>query len=217
MRAARRMAVNSFGRFRVTPEQFVVEPQVWANIDYLTVEEPDVSGTVIWKAKRQATAHGLSLWFEAEVAEGVSFSTGPDAPETVWGEAFLTFQEPVEVAKGDSISVTLQADLVVDDYLWRWATRVVSADSPGAIKADYKQSTFYSEPLSISQLRKQSDSYLPQLNEQGRIDQFILGLMTGEVTQGEIGRQVQEQFPQHFANWKQALTYIGELSKRYSL
>jgi type I protein arginine methyltransferase len=217
MRAARRMSLNSWRGGRAAPEQFLAEPQVWAKLDYSTIEEPDVSSMLHWEAKRAALAHGLNVWFEAEVAAGLSFSTGPDTPETIYGTAFFPFQEPVSVAIGDSIAVEMKADLINDDYIWRWETRVTSAGKPTEVKAEFKQSTFYAVPLSFSQLRKQADSYLPKLSEQGQIDQFILGYMTGEITQGELARLVMEQYPQHFASWKEALTHIGELTKRYSL
>jgi len=41
---------------------------------------------------------------------------------------------------------------VSGDYIWRWATHVVSQS--GQVKADFKQSTFFGTPISPSQLRK---------------------------------------------------------------
>lgn len=216
MQAARRMAVNSWRSGRVTPEQFLAEPQSWAQLDYATIEEPDVKGESSWQIQRDATAHGLSVWFEADLAEGVSFSTGPATPEMIYGTAFFPFLEPVEVAAGDSILVALQADLVVDDYLWRWDTRVVDAESPGIVKADFKQSTFYGAPLSIAQLRKQSDSYVPTLNDDGQIEQFILARMDGQTSLREIAAQMVSHYPRHFPTWREALARAGELSTRYS-
>jgi protein arginine N-methyltransferase 1 len=215
MQPARRMAINSWRGGRVKPEQFLAPPQVWANLDYTTIEDPDVKGEIKLEVQRPATAHGLSLWFEADLAEGVSFSTGPQTPGMVYGAAFFPLQEPVEVGAGDSISVILQADLVVDDYLWRWTTRVVGADSPGAIKADFKQSTFFGAPLTLQQLSKKADSYVPRLNEDGLLAQRILGLMNDGLTQGEMAEQLAAQYSHRFRNRQEALTYIAGLSEKY--
>lgn len=216
MRAARRMAVNSWRGGRVKPEQFLGEPQVWGRLDYSTIEEPDVKGQISWRVQRPATAHGLSVWFEADLAEGVRFSTGPETPEMIYGTAFFPFQEPVEIAAGDSISVTLQADLVVDDYLWRWATCVTGTGSTEMIKADFKQSTFFGAPLSLQQLRKKADSYVPRLNEDGLLAQQVLGLMNDGLTQSEMAEQLAAQYSRRFKNRQEALSYIASLSEKYS-
>ena len=66
------------------------------------------------------------------------------------------------------------ADLVDDDYIWGWDTRVLDEGDPGRIKADFKQSTFFGVPLSPAQLRKRADGHVPVLDEDGQIDRQIL-------------------------------------------
>jgi len=50
------------------------------------------------------------------------------------------------------------------------------------------------------------------------VDRFILSLMDGSTaaTVGEIARQVQERFSGLFPGERQALTRVGELSRRCS-
>ena len=43
---ARRKVLNEFRKVRVTPGQLMTEPKLWATLDYTTIENPDVQGTL---------------------------------------------------------------------------------------------------------------------------------------------------------------------------
>lgn len=215
MSAARQCVTNTFRKARVTPEQLLVKPQSWASLDYATLKTTDVKGEVAWTAERAATAHGLVLWFDSTLAQGIGFSNAPDAPELIYGSAFFPWLEPVTLAVGDEISVTLQAKLVDGDYIWRWDTCVLDHGRPEQIRAHFKQSTFYGTPIPAN-VHKLAASHVPTLNEHGEADRFILALMDGETSQGEIARRVSDRFPTRFAKRQDALTRVGELSLRYS-
>ena len=213
LQAARQIIANTWHKDRVKPEQLLVEPRCWATLDYATLESHDCRAEITWTAERAGTAHGLSVWFDATLADGVSFSNAPGAPELIYGNAFFPWLEPVTIVVGDAVTVGLHADLVGEDYLWRWETRVVGR---GQVKADFKQSTFFGVPLSPKQLHKRAAGYVPGLNEDGQIDQFILTLIGAEIPLGEIARQVSERFPGYFAKPQDALTRVGDLALRYS-
>jgi hypothetical protein len=114
------------------------------------------------------------------------------------------------------VIVKLHADLVVKDYVWRWDTQILDQGHPTRIKADFRQSTFFGVPLSPEQLRKKASSYVPKLNEDGKVDQFVLGLLNSDISLREIANSVLDQFPDRFAKWENALTHVAELSQKYS-
>jgi protein arginine N-methyltransferase 1 len=145
--AGRRLVTNTWRKSRIKPEQLLTEPVCWTSLDYYEVSSADVRGEISWKPTRKGNAHGVAVWFDSELAEGIQFSNHPAAPETIYGIGFFPFSDPVEVVEGDRITVQLAADLVNDGYVWRWDTEI-----PG--KASFKQSTFFSVPLSTNQLRK---------------------------------------------------------------
>jgi protein arginine N-methyltransferase 1 len=184
-------------------------------IDYTSLEKPDASGKVSWSALRDGTAHGLSIWFDSDLTEGVSISNAPTAPELMYGNAFFPFSNPVPLATADTVSVEIYANLVGEDYIWRWNTFVLSQGQREHIKADFKQSTFYGMLLSQATLRKMAHNHNPNLNEEGQIDQFALSLMDGQTPLGEIAHRIMETFPKHFAKWYDALTHVGNLSLKY--
>jgi protein arginine N-methyltransferase 1 len=216
LRAARKYEVNGWKKVRLRAEQLLVEPRKWATLDYATLDDPDVHAEVGWVSDRAGAAHGLCLWFDTILAEGIGFSNSPGPAELLYGSAFFPWKEPVILAAGDRIDVALHADLVDNDYVWRWDTRVLAQSDPGQIKADFKQSTFFGVPLSPAQLRKQAGSYVPVLDEEGQIDRQILAMMDGTTALEQIAVRIRTLFPIRFPSRREALTRVGELSRKYS-
>lgn len=217
MEAGRSIVLNSWYVTRFRSDQLITEPQCWATLDYSTVEDPNVKAEIHWAAKRVGTAHGLCVWFDATLVEGVSFSNAPGAPELIYQSGFFPWSAPVEITARDAVICTLEANRVGGDYLWRWESRVLEQGDPARVRADFKQSTFFGVPLSPQQLRKRAESHKPDLNEEGRIDRFILGQMGEGVTLGEIANRVVQQFPDRFTSREEALARVGELSLKHSL
>jgi protein arginine N-methyltransferase 1 len=211
--AARRAAVNSWGKRRPGPARVMAPGKVWAVLDYGTVRDADVRGALEWTVERTGTAHGVSLWFDAELAEGIGFTTGPDAPETIYGTAFVPWPHPVPLAEGDTVRVDLQARLMGADYVWAWDTEVRRADGSGEA---FRQSTFLSQPFSADTLRRQAHGFRPVLNEQGRIDAAAMAMMDGGATLQEIALELQRRFPERFPTWERALARAGRLSRAYA-
>ncbi|HEY3582570.1 MAG TPA: class I SAM-dependent methyltransferase [Pyrinomonadaceae bacterium] len=139
---------NSWRKTRIEAEELLSEPVCWATLDYREVETADVCAEISFRAARRGVAHGIAVWFDTELAEGIGFSNRPGTPELVYGNAFFPFPRQVEVDEGERVAVKLRADLVQDDYVWTWDTDFTDQ------KIGFKQSTFYSVPLSVERLRK---------------------------------------------------------------
>jgi len=207
---------NSICKTRARPSELLTAPLTVATLDYTMIEESSVRAQIEAVAQRAGTAHGLAVWFDSELAPGIEFSNAPGAPKMVYGQMFFPFPEPVEVAAGDRFTVTLQADLVGEDYVWRWETSVHDGGSTGAPRARFEQSTFWSVPLSLADLEKREAGYIPALNPQGEIESFMLSQMDGKTPQEEIARRAQARFPGEFPRWEDALTRAGEIARKFS-
>ena len=216
MTAARPIATNTWGTGRVKPEQLLTESKCWAMLDYLTIREPNYRGEITWNAARSGTAHGLSVWFDAILADGVGFSNAPSAPELIYGSAFFPWSKPVTLAVGDTILLTIQASLVGEDYIWRWDTRVMQQGDSTRIKAEFKQSTFFGVPLSSARLHKRASQHVPALNEAGQIERYALSLMDGGNSLDQIAKRLAAQFPDRFISYDVSLAYVGDLTEKYS-
>lgn len=200
---------------RSTAKDLVTEPFCWASIDYYTFTDLSVRGEARWTVPEARTGHGLCLWFDTELADGIGFSNSPLSGEQhVYSRGYFPWPEPVQLEPGDRVTAELRADYVASAYIWTWRTRIQS--DAGTEKASFNQSTFYSMPLASDLLRKCADTFRPRLNRQGEIDRFILDRMASGLPLGEIATELCAKFPKQFKTWHAALTRAGELSAKYS-
>ena len=214
--AARRKVLNEFRKSRMTPEQLLTTPELWATLEYATVESPDVRKILRWKAKREGIGHGILAWFDTELAEGAGFSNGPGWPESIYGEAFFPWLEPVPLAAGQCVSVELEAKLLEKDYFWRWSTRIESLENAGESVARFEQSQLQGAILSVTKLNKSASDFVPQLAAEGLARRRALELMNGRTSLEEIARQLATEFPELFIHWHKALSFAGTISQEHS-
>ena len=214
MRLAWNISSNNSTNKRFTEAQLVTAPQPLAVLDYSEIEDPDLDTQVKWDVIRSGDGHGIILWFDRTLADGVCFSTAPGEPEMVYGGLFLPWPEPVELNEGDSVLLNIRADLRGEEYIWSWNTRISRA---AQVKHTFRQSSFFGEPHSPARLRKQSTTHVPRLNEDGEINRFILQLMNGENAIEDIAREVLQQFPARFPTLDGAIAHTAKLSRDYSI
>jgi protein arginine N-methyltransferase 1 len=216
MTAALRFAANSIGKVQLAPHQLLVEPRPWTTLEYGTVKSPDSSGELAWTVIRRGTAHGLGVWFDARLLEGVGFSNGPDRQETVYGQAFFPLTAPVVVAPNERVAADIRARFVVDHYVWRWRTRFGADLAHGEAQTGFDQSTLLAEPVPASRIDRGQADHRPALDGDGEIDRFVLSLMDGQTELWAIAHRVAERYPDGFPTSDAALRRVIGLSQRYS-
>ena len=201
---AEQMLANTWSRIRLAPALCLSDSQCLATLDYHELADPDLDIDSVWDARRAGTGHGLCVWFDSELIDGIGFSNAPEQPGAVHGQAFFPFATPVTLSEGESISVRLQANLVGDDYMWRWTS------------LGRTQSTFYGVPLAAAQLSRRTADHVPVLGTDGEIDLFVLGRMQESMPLGDIARELLVRFPSAVRDWNAALGRTGEVSGKYS-
>ena len=216
MRVARWIGTNDWRKCRATRGHVLLKPQRWATIDFATIEHADLAGTLTWSASRGGTAHGVILWFDADLSDGVGFSNEPGALELIYGQAFFPWPDPVSLDVGDTVSVVLDATLVGDDYIWSWETCVREGDAAGRLKAEFHQSSFFAVPLSPAKVGRRAADHIPSLNDEGGLDQLILGLLDAHVPLGSVADHVLAKFPTRFSSRAAAMSHVADLSVKYS-
>ena len=215
LNSARSFVTNSWRKLRVNPEQFVTEPLQWCVLDYTQIENPDVAADLRWNVSRDGAAHGIVVWFDSELSDGIRFSNRPGEIELIYGTAFFPFSEPVQVRVHDRIAIKLNADLIENEYVWRWNTQVFSPDATEP-KIKFKQSSFFAAPLSGKQLQKRAHSFMPNLSEEGRATAAALALMNGEASLEQIAERLAKDFPERYTANHAAFNEAAELSLKYS-
>jgi protein arginine N-methyltransferase 1 len=216
LRSALPFVANSWCKLRAKPEKLLTTPQRWATLDYETLTSPHLEGEVQGQVCRDATAHGLAVWFDAELAEGIGFSNAPGEPPCIYGQAFFPWPEPVPVREGDLVEVSLRARLVQDEYVWVWESTVRGREAPEQVRCRFRQSTFHAAPLSKDRLAKLASNHVPRLNDDGQVALFALERMRGQASLGELAGELSDRFPARFPEWRGALAFLGSLSRSYS-
>lgn len=213
---ARLLVVNNVQKVRVNPDQLLTGYRLWTTVDYASIENHDARGNLAWTVERAGTGHGMLVWFDADLADGTSFSNAPGAPETIYGSLFFPWTRPVPLVAGQTVCASLAAKLMESEYVWRWTTRIEPIEEPGASLIHFEQAQLNGAVLSTTQLHKLAADYVPQLSEEGRMRRRTFELMDGKAPLEEIARRLATEFPQRFPTWLQALSYAGAVSQEYS-
>ncbi|MES3001666.1 MAG: 50S ribosomal protein L11 methyltransferase [Pseudomonadota bacterium] len=213
MRPVSSLVANQWWRADVVPKDLLSTPACWAQIDYASVDNADAEGEITLVAAQAGTTHGICMWFDAQLSDTVRYSNAAGAGELVYGRAFFPWLRPMRLEAGDQVRLRLQARFTGGDYLWTWNSTF--HDSAGAVKGNFRQSTFLGMPLVPGRLGRQSASHVPQLGEDGKIDMRVLEMMSQRVALGEIADLLASQFPSRFADGRAALVHVAALSVRY--
>jgi type I protein arginine methyltransferase len=216
MQIARTMAVNHVVVEWAKVNELLTHPSKWLTLKYSTIESPNIAGLLDQKVLRSGTAHGFMVWFDAELMEGITFDNTPGAKPRpkVYRNTFFPFLHPVKVSRGNRIEIQITATLVDDDYIWNWNTRI--SDNRGRKVAQFEQSTFYSQRLSIARLKKYNLAYVPTMGVEGMIDKFIIDSMNGSDTIEKIAQETVDRFPENFKDVHDATARVSKLSEKYA-
>jgi type I protein arginine methyltransferase len=213
--AARQLAVNSPQKARLKPEQMLAAPQLWATLDYSAIDNPDWRGSLQWTIQRAGVGHGVIVWFDTELADGIGFSNAPGLPEAIYGSMFFPWTEPVPLVEGQAVCLDLATRLIGDDYIWSWTTKIGSETNPCQTFLRFEQSQIEGAVLSPENLRRSASDYVPELSEEGRLNLRILQLVDGKGSLEVIARRLTEDFPERFHHWHQALSYAATRTKDF--
>ena len=195
-------------------DQLFTEPLTWHVLNYALSAAARAAAELRFRVARTGTAHGLCLWFETQLLQDISYSSGPGGSAIVYGQIFLPWLRPLTLAEGDEIQIELRADLVGQDYVWSWDTTILARDGAPPIK--FQQSTFHGANFSPHSLRCQAVDYAPLLSEAGEADLWILKRMDGRTSLQIIAQSAAERFPRLFSSWREAFRRAADLSKEFS-
>jgi protein arginine N-methyltransferase 1 len=212
MSSALRLVLNDCMKLRVAPQQLLAAPALWASLDYQTITRADIEGTLEFSVERNGTGHGIIIWFDACLVDGVGFSNAPEKPEAIYGSMFFPWIEPVPLFEGQQVKIDIQARLVKNDYIWSWNTRVGEFESRA--EQTFQQSQLKAAIISKQKLEKSASDYIPQLSDDGVVNCRTLELMNGQNSLEQISKQLLQEFPSRFSRWQQALSWITQLSDK---
>ena len=183
-------------------------PERWAELDYATVESPDVSASLEFTVDRAGTGHGIGMWFDADLGDGIGFSNAPGRPELVYGRLVLPWPKPAALKAGDVVRLDIRARLVNDDYVWAWST-----DLPDGCR--FEQNTLHTLAASMEELKKRAGNAVPSLGQDAQIDALILSTLDGRMDVMAAANVVMAAFPARFKSAADAMSRVGDLAVKY--
>lgn len=216
MSAAIPRRVNSMDQCYVTAEQLFLEPRCLATIDYQKIQQTDLDASVSWTVDQESQGHGIVLWFDSELADGITLTNRPGAPRLIYRQQFCPWPAPLEARPGDTITVKVSARLVGTDYVWRWDTQRASKNSAEGVPQKFRQSTFLGSDFSLNELRRSASQFQPQLNEEGLVHRKVLSLMEGNISLDAIARELAKDFPKRFPRPQDAFNLVASVSRTFS-
>lgn len=213
LRDARHASVNAFHSDRERPigkDALATTSAPWAELVYGASPPDLVEGSLSLTATRDAVAHGIALWFDATLAEGIGYSSATS--ERVYSRGFLPFEAPVSVEQGDLVEVELAARRGMGDHAWAWSTTVRGA---GEVKASFRQSTFLGLVQSKSSLAKELAGYLPVATPRARALAALIHGMDGRTPLEALAAEMYASAPGAFASLDEAVVQARYIVKKY--
>jgi hypothetical protein len=116
------------------------------------------------------------------------------------------------VAQGDTVVLSLTASVVGEEYVWRWN----SSFEGSTRSARFRQSTLFSRPLSLEELRRSSPEHVPTLGEEARVDLLILHTLTSGGSLGDAAERAAECFAERYRNASEALPHVAHVAAKYA-
>jgi protein arginine N-methyltransferase 1 len=200
--------LNQTHKDRFRRSALLSKPACWARLDYATIESPDVTVRAEFEVERAGTGHGIGLWFDADLGDGIRFSNAPGEPELVYGRLVLPWLRPVALEAGDRVRLDIRASHVNGDYVWAWSTDVLG-------KTRFEQNTLHMLAASMNELRKRAGNAVPALGEDAAVDALILATLDGRTNVMSAAAVVMAAYPGRFKNAADAMSRVGDLAVKY--
>lgn len=181
----------------------------WAELDLARFTALNVDGTAEWVVDASGRFEGFVSSFEAELAPGIGYSTGPHAERMVYDASWFPLAQPIAVVPGDHIGVRMRATHDGGEYVWAWDTTVTAGDGRFAPLLQ-RQNNLADLLRSPARLRRRVATYVPPASESFAIHRETLALADGERTVGEIAGALHARFPGRFADARAALRWAAD-------
>ncbi len=212
LRSTARLAHQQMSRRRLRAEDLLGPGASWAQVNYPTLTSPHVRGSATLPITRNGPAHGLSVWFSAELFGEATFTNGPGESQAVYTPLFLPWEEVVELRAGDTVDVSIDVVFSGHEYWWNW-TSAVRREGLATPLAHFKQSTFKSQILNAAILAEAAGTFAPTLTPAGEEAQFVLARLDGRTTQAALASGLREQFPKRFPDAASAIARVSQIRR----
>jgi len=160
---------------------------------------------------RAGRLHGLAGWFVADLAEGVTMTNAPGAPDRIGRRnGFLPLGTAVDVQPGDVVDVTLRVRPA--DVILAWQITVRRGDE---VLATAHRSTLAGMLLSRELLGRTDPRTTPRLSVWADARATVIQLCDGVRPLADIEAETAARHPDLFRTQAEAAVFVAEVVTRY--
>lgn len=107
---AQSMSLNNVYVRTLKPDELLVpNGDIWDEVDFSRKARSTRKGEAKWLVGRDVCVFGLAVWWTIALTDQISLSTAPGAPRTHWEQLYFPFLSPIELKKGEVLSVSLRS------------------------------------------------------------------------------------------------------------
>ena len=118
------LAYNAVYHLTHEPIKLLAEPACLARIDLTTATEIPRARDVGFRFSRAGTIHGFAGWFRAYLSTRNVLDTGPDKPNTHWGQVLFPVGKPIAVERGGAAKFRFREYQSSEALRWSWSGSV---------------------------------------------------------------------------------------------
>ncbi len=85
-------------------------PVCFDTINFSQKNSSKRSASIEWSVQKPVTIYGFCIWWETELAPGITISTSPFAPRTHWDQIYLPVIAPIALKPGEGVSAAIRTD-----------------------------------------------------------------------------------------------------------
>lgn len=184
---AHHLAANCKHSANLQSADLLASPAELAAVDFLH-DLPDViTEAAEFRASRSGYLHGIAGFFKCELADGIFMTNEPGASGAIdRPQAILPLPEPVAVAEGDAIIVSVVSRPFDDLIAW---------DVTLPMRRKVKMCTFNGQILGLDDLRRLAPSHRPLPSPAAAARALVLSYCDGRRTNAQIAAAVLKEHP----------------------
>lgn len=207
----RQGAVNTGYPAHLDPAQFLAEGAPLLSMVFGDPASESCRGTAVFTVTRAGLLSGLGGWFVADMADGITMTNAPGAPDQIGRrQAFLPLDQPVQVEAGDTVECVVLARPA--DSIVAWQMTVRRGD---LVLRRSRQSTLAGMLILPEMLEQTNPERRPRLSVWADARATILQLCDGVHTLAQIEEETAARHPALFPSPAAAATFVAEVVTRY--
>lgn len=179
-------------------------PQILVATDLTLAINTDCDSQVAFVPESDGRCSGVMAWIRIRLGDDW-LGTGPLDPQVHWTPQFMPVDPPIAVRAGVPLSFNLHRPAHAE-WTWRLET--------GGEKR--RHSTFLSQPLAFSDMRKLAPDFVGKRNDRALAVQDVLGRMDGTMRSAAIATHLMQTYPRQFSDAAAALAFVREMARKYA-